>query len=74
MAHTLIASKAVERMFHSDDEAEGLRTSIEKDFMGWSPITKFSTEVNNLTFSFTRFNHRPRVNHVFGCRDNGYQI
>lgn len=74
MAHTLIASKAVERMFHSDDEAEGLRTSIEKDFMGLSPMTKFSTEVNNLMFSFTRFNHRPGVDHVFSCRDNGHQI
>lgn len=52
MAHTLIASKAVERMFHSDDEAEGLRTSIEKDFMGLSPMTKSSTEVNNLMFFF----------------------
>lgn len=50
MAHTLIASKAVERMFHSDDEAEGLRTSIEKDFMGLPPTIDL-TEVRDLIFS-----------------------
>lgn len=42
MAHTLIASKAVDRMFHSDDESQGLKTSIEKDFMG-SKVVQEST-------------------------------
>ena len=34
MAHTMIASKAVERMFESEDEFAGLQKAIEKDFMG----------------------------------------
>lgn len=34
MAHTMIASKAVERMFESDDEFNGLKIAIEHDFMG----------------------------------------
>lgn len=70
MAHTLIASKAVERMFHSDDEAEGLRTSIEKDFMGLPLMIDLSQRPN----IFTRFNHRPGVYHVFCCRNHGHQI
>ena len=36
MAHTMIASKAVERMFESEDEFAGLQKAIEKDFMGLS--------------------------------------
>lgn len=43
MAHTLIASKAVDRMFHSEDESEGLKMSIEKDFMGLLSANQFST-------------------------------
>ena len=34
MAHTMIASKVVERMFESEDEFAGLQKAIEKDFMG----------------------------------------
>jgi hypothetical protein len=34
MAHTMIASKAVERMFETEDELVGLHTAIEADFMG----------------------------------------
>ena len=30
----MIASKAVERMFESDDEFNGLKIAIEHDFMG----------------------------------------
>jgi taspase (threonine aspartase 1) len=37
MAHTMIASKAVERMFETDDEFNGLKIAIEHDFMGRSP-------------------------------------
>lgn len=49
MAHTLIASKAVDRMFHSDDESQGLKTSIEKDFMGLlNPIARPLSSIGNL--------------------------
>lgn len=49
MAHTLIASKAVDRMFHSDDESQGLKTSIEKDFMGLlNPIAQPPSSIGNL--------------------------
>ena len=34
MAHTMIASKAVERMFETEDEFAGLQAAIETDFMG----------------------------------------
>jgi hypothetical protein len=37
MAHTMIASKAVERMFETDDEFNGLKIAIEHDFMGRYP-------------------------------------
>jgi hypothetical protein len=37
MAHTMIASKAVERMFESEDEFAGLQAAIERDFMGLLP-------------------------------------
>ena len=35
MAHTLIASKTVGRLIATEDEIEGLKNSIEEDFMGW---------------------------------------
>jgi hypothetical protein len=34
MAHTMIASKAVDRMFGDEDELMGLQKAIEQDFMG----------------------------------------
>jgi hypothetical protein len=34
MAHTLIASKTVDRMMVAEDELDALRKSIERDFMG----------------------------------------
>lgn len=34
MAHTMIATKAVNRMYDNDDEMAGLQDSIDRDFMG----------------------------------------
>lgn len=34
MGHTMIATKAVERLINCDDDFEGLKTCIDKDFMG----------------------------------------
>lgn len=34
MAHTMIATKAVERLIECDDDFEGMKTCISKDFMG----------------------------------------
>ena len=34
MAHVMIASKAVDRLMETDDEIEGMRTCVEKDFSG----------------------------------------
>lgn len=71
MAHTLIASKAVERMFHSDDEAQGLKASIEKDFMGLPSLVYFLAEITGLILSFTRLKNCPGVDYVCCCRNHG---
>lgn len=34
MAHTMIGSKAVDRIFEEDDEMDGLKKAIDVDFMG----------------------------------------
>ena len=47
MAHTMIASKAVDRMMESDDEFMGLQLAIERDFMGEFDFTRTNSKANS---------------------------
>jgi hypothetical protein len=71
MAHTMIATKAVERMFETDDEFNGLKIAIEHDFMGWYPRARTAM---HLPADSTRLQRRSRIKHVVCSRYHGHQI
>lgn len=70
MAHTMIASKAVDRMLESEDEFAGLQLAIERDFMG-----RFPRPGNwHILMNPPRLERCPNVQHVVRSRYHGHQV
>ncbi|PWW73317.1 N-terminal nucleophile aminohydrolase [Tuber magnatum] len=68
MAHTLIASKAVNRIIAMEDEIEGLKNSIEEDFMG-SRIVKesiMSSAVGIMAVRIDKDSSKGRIKFFYG--------
>jgi len=68
MAHTMIASKAVERMFETEDEFAGLQAAIETDFMG-SPVVQqsnMSSAVGIMAIKFDKASTHRRIHFSYG--------
>ncbi|CUS10503.1 unnamed protein product [Tuber aestivum] len=68
MAHTLIASKAVSRIIAMEDEIEGLKNSIEQDFMG-SRIVKesvMSSAVGIIAVKIDKDSSKGRIKFLYG--------
>ncbi|KAG0137575.1 nucleophile aminohydrolase [Tuber indicum] len=68
MAHTLIASKTVDRIIAMEDEIEGLRNSIEEDFMG-SRIVKespMSSAVGIMAVKIDKDSSKGRIKFLYG--------
>ncbi|KAI5846895.1 nucleophile aminohydrolase [Tricharina praecox] len=68
MAHTMIASKAVERMFESDDEFNGLKIAIEHDFMGSNVVqeSNMSSAVGIMAIKFDKVAQNRRIHFTYG--------
>ncbi|RPA91374.1 N-terminal nucleophile aminohydrolase [Choiromyces venosus 120613-1] len=68
MAHTLIASKSVNRMMTMEDEIEALGKSIEEDFMG-SRIVKesiMSSAVGIMAIKIDKDSSKDRIRFLYG--------
>ncbi|KAI5798916.1 nucleophile aminohydrolase [Geopyxis carbonaria] len=68
MAHTMIASKAVDRMLETDDELTGLQTCIDKDFMGASVVknSSMTSAVGIMGIKFEKSALPTRIHFVYG--------
>lgn len=68
MAHTMIASKAVERMFETDDEFNGLKIAIEHDFMGSNVVqeSNMSSAVGIMAIKFDKACQNKRIHFSYG--------
>ncbi|CCX04899.1 nucleophile aminohydrolase [Pyronema domesticum] len=69
MAHTMIASKAVDRMFGDEDELMGLQKAIEQDFMGSNIVRESSmaAAVGIMAIKLDKTaNGKGRIHFIFG--------
>ncbi|KAL7276186.1 hypothetical protein RUND412_000837 [Rhizina undulata] len=68
MAHTLIASKAVDRMFYTEDELDGMQKCIERDFMGSTAVkeSKMTAAVGIMGVKVDRGSKPKRIHFLYG--------